>query len=246
MGSGTAIDSESRVWFSVANGILDEIYHPFIDRATTRDFGFLVADGRDFFSEEKRDANHEIRPLAQGAPGFRLINTCQEGRYRITKTIVTDPRRAVLLQHLRFEALQGQLADYTLYALLNPHIGNHAMGNDGWAGDLEAQAREAKLLSDAAVQNLIDAQNTISRDVRIAWQDAQTARERLDVTAQLIQTAGQEEQLANARYRLGTSSIVEFVQAQLNETQARLQDASARYDFKSGRALLNFTIGQNR
>jgi outer membrane protein len=113
-------------------------------------------------------------------------------------------------------------------------------------GDLEAQAREAKLLSDAAVQNLIDAQNTISRDVRIAWQDAQTARERLDVTAQLIQTAGQEEQLASARYRLGTSSIVEFVQAQLNDTQARLQDASARYDFQSGRALLNFTVGQKR
>jgi outer membrane protein len=113
-------------------------------------------------------------------------------------------------------------------------------------GDLEAQAREAKLLSDAAVQNFVDAQNTISRDVRIAWQDAQTARERLDVTAQLIQTAGQEEQLASARYRLGTSSIVEFVQAQLNETQARLQDASARYDFQSGRALLNFTVGQNR
>jgi outer membrane protein len=113
-------------------------------------------------------------------------------------------------------------------------------------GDLEAQAREAKLLSDAAVQNLIDAQNTISRDVRIAWQDAQTARERLDVTAQLIQTAGQEEQLANERYRLGTSSIVEFVQAQLNDTQARLQDATARYDFQSGRALLNFAVGQNR
>jgi outer membrane protein len=113
-------------------------------------------------------------------------------------------------------------------------------------GDLEAQAREAKLLSDAAVQNLIDAQDTISRDVRIAWQDAQTARERLDVTAQLIQTAGEEEQLANERYRLGTSSIVEFVQAQLNDTQARLQDASARYDFQSGRALLNFTVGQNR
>jgi outer membrane protein len=112
-------------------------------------------------------------------------------------------------------------------------------------GDLQAQAREAKLLADAAVQNLIDAQNTIGRDVRIAWQDAQTAKERLDVTAELIQTAGQEEQLASARYRLGTSSIVEFVQAQLNDTQARLQDATARYDLQDARALLNFTVGDN-
>jgi outer membrane protein len=112
-------------------------------------------------------------------------------------------------------------------------------------GDLEAQARQARLLSDVALQNFIDAQNTISRDVRVAWQDAETARQRLDVTAELIQTANQEEKLASARYRLGTSSIVEFVQAQLDATQARLQDASARYDFQSGRALLNFTVGQN-
>ena len=108
-GVGTAIDPESRVWFSVAYGILDEIYHPFIDSATTRDFGFLVADGHDFFSEEKRDTDHEIHPLEQGAPGYRLINTCKQGRYRITKTIVTDPRRDVLLQHIRFEALQGRV-----------------------------------------------------------------------------------------------------------------------------------------
>ena len=110
-------------------------------------------------------------------------------------------------------------------------------------GDLEAQAREAKLLSAAAVQNLVEAQNTITRDVRIAWQNAETARERLDVTTELIETANQEEKLANERYRLGTSSIVEFVQAQLADTQARLQAAAARYDFQSGRALLDFTVG---
>jgi glucoamylase len=136
-GVGTSITSESRVWFSIAYGILDEIYHPFIDSATTRDFGFIVADGADFFSEEKRDTHHEIRPLEQGVPGYRLTNTCKQGRYRITKTIVTDPKRDVLLQHLRFEALQGELGAYTLYALLNPHIGNHAMGNDGWTGDFK-------------------------------------------------------------------------------------------------------------
>ena len=134
-GVGTAINPESRVWFSVACGILDEIYHPFIDRATTRDFGFLVADGKEFFSEEKCDTNHEIRPLQQGVAGYRLINTCKQGRYRITKSIVTDPKRDVLLQHIKFEALKGNISDYTLYALVNPHLDNHAMGNDGWVGD---------------------------------------------------------------------------------------------------------------
>jgi glucoamylase len=134
-GVGTAITRESRVWFTISHGIIDEIYHPFIDRATTRDFGLLVADGSDFFSEEKRDTDHKIEPLEQGVPGYRLINTCKQGRYRITKIVVTDPKRDVLLQHIKFEALQGELSDYTLYALLAPHIGNHGRENDGWAGD---------------------------------------------------------------------------------------------------------------
>ena len=41
----------------------------------------------------------------------------------------------MLLQHIKFEALEGKLSDYTLYALVNPHIANHAMGNDAWLGD---------------------------------------------------------------------------------------------------------------
>jgi len=110
-------------------------------------------------------------------------------------------------------------------------------------GRLNAQAQEAHLFAEAATQNLIDAQNTISRDVRVAWLDAETARERLAVTAQLVQTAAEAQKLANARYQLGTSSIVEYIQAQLNYTEAELQDTSAKYDYQSGRALLNFATG---
>ena len=134
-GVGTAINPESRVWFTISHGILDEIYHPHIDRAATRDFEFMVSDGKDFFSEEKRDTDHQICPLDQGVPGYRMTNTCKHGRYRISKIIVTDPKRDVLLQHIKFDALAGKLSDYKLYALVNPHIANHATGNDAWLGD---------------------------------------------------------------------------------------------------------------
>jgi outer membrane protein len=112
-------------------------------------------------------------------------------------------------------------------------------------GNLSAKTDEARLLTQAAAQNLVDAQNTISRDVRIAWQGVNTARERLAVTAELIQNAAQEQTLAQARYKLGTSSIVELIQAQLNYTEAQLQATSARYDYQSGRALLQFSVGGN-
>ena len=55
-GVGTALSDKSRVWFTLSHGILNEIYYPRIDQACVRDMGFIVTDGADFFSEEKRDA----------------------------------------------------------------------------------------------------------------------------------------------------------------------------------------------
>jgi glucoamylase len=133
-GVGTAISGLSHVWFTISHGIVNEVYYPRVDQANTRDFGLLIADGAQFFSEEKRDTTCAIAPLAQGVPGYRLTNTCNQGRYRIEKVIVTEPLRDVLLQRVRFEAVQGRLADYQVYALLAPHIGNSGYGNTGWSG----------------------------------------------------------------------------------------------------------------
>jgi glucoamylase len=63
------------------------------------------------------------------------VNCCREGRYEIEKTVITDPERSVLLQQVRFRALRGTLADYRLFALLAPHIGNQGYGNDAWLDD---------------------------------------------------------------------------------------------------------------
>jgi glucoamylase len=133
-GIGTAVSHQSRVWFTISHGIIDEVYYPNLDQATTRDLGFLVADGTAFFSEEKRDCKHEIVQVHKDVPCFRLSNRCKRSRYRITKTVVTDPGRDALLQRVRFEPLKGKLTDYGVYALLAPHIGNRGYSNNGWAG----------------------------------------------------------------------------------------------------------------
>ena len=113
-------------------------------------------------------------------------------------------------------------------------------------GNLDARAKEAQLLKRAADDNVIDVQNTISRDVSVAWSELTTARERIQVTSELVKNAAEAQRLAEVRYRLGTSSIVEFTQAELNNTEAELENARARYDFQVDRALLNFTTGSQR
>jgi len=134
-GVGTALNQHSKVWFTLSHGILNEVYFPRVDQACTRDMGFLITNGRDFFSEEKRHCTFENRPFEPGVPAYELINTENSGRYRVHKEVLTDPYRHVVLQKVRFEPLQGQLADYHLYVLLSPHLANCGYGNTGWTGD---------------------------------------------------------------------------------------------------------------
>ncbi|MEZ4404260.1 MAG: glycoside hydrolase family 15 protein [Kofleriaceae bacterium] len=137
-GVGTAIGG--RVWFTLSHGILNEVYYPRVDQACVRDLGLIVTDhaGR-FFSEEKRHARHQVAGLADGVPAYRLTNTCDAERYRIDKEVVADPRREVVLQRITFTALQGATADYAVYALLAPHLGNAGADNTGWVGDYKGR-----------------------------------------------------------------------------------------------------------
>jgi glucoamylase len=134
-GIGTSISRDSRVWFTLSHGILNEIYYPRIDHACTRDLGFIVTDGRSYFSEEKRHAHSETSQVAPGIPAYRVHNTAADGRYRIEKEILTDPWRDVVLQRVRFVPLQGTLEDFHLYVLLAPHLANAGAGNTAWVGD---------------------------------------------------------------------------------------------------------------
>jgi glucoamylase len=135
-GVGTALNRSSRVWFTLSHGILNEIYYPRVDMACTRDLGLLVTDGKSFFSEEKRHCKFEVAPVEPGVPAFRLVNTELGGKYRIEKEIFADPHRNVVLQKIRFAALNpGEKSNYGLYALLAPHLGNFGDHNTGWIGD---------------------------------------------------------------------------------------------------------------
>jgi glucoamylase len=130
---GTAARAESRVWFTVSHGILNEIYASRLDTACVRDFGFIVT-AMNYFSDEKRDTRQTVAMIEDGVPAFRLVNTSIDGRYRISKTIFSDPVREVVLQEIQFEALVGALSDYELHAIVAPHLVNAGADNTGWYG----------------------------------------------------------------------------------------------------------------
>lgn len=128
---GTAIGNKSNVWFSASHGILNEVYYPRVDTAAILDMGFIVTDGKDYFSEEKQACRSEVKWLEAGVPAFSLTNMASDGAYKIEKQIITDPDRNSLVQFSRFTPLNGR-DDYSLYVLLAPHLANKGSDNTAW------------------------------------------------------------------------------------------------------------------
>lgn len=112
--------------------------------------------------------------------------------------------------------------------------------NGGLFSARRAEAEERATAADSDVRALA---NEVSRQVRDAWLDANTAARRLDVTARLQTEANEALRLAQTRYDAGLGSIVELSQAQFNQTSAEIQNATARYDYLGRRAALDYTTG---
>ncbi|HEY1463309.1 MAG TPA: TolC family protein [Terriglobales bacterium] len=103
-----------------------------------------------------------------------------------------------------------------------------------------AKTHEADLRAQAANQRVLDMRNRISRDVRTGWLEATTAYERVSVNQQLLDQANQALSLAQTRYKLGLSSIVELSQAQLQQTQAEIGSVTASYEYRLALSVLRY------
>jgi outer membrane protein len=113
-------------------------------------------------------------------------------------------------------------------------------------GLYSARYAEADLRAQAADKDVQYLTVQISRDVRIAWLEANTTFQRLSVTERLLAQANEALRLARARYQAGLGSIVELTQAELTQTSAEIGAAVAKFDYLSRRALLDYTTGALR
>jgi outer membrane protein len=107
-----------------------------------------------------------------------------------------------------------------------------------------AREREAALRAQAADQNVLQLRQIIVRDVTDTVLQTQSGFQRIDVSHQLLDQANSAFDLAQTRYKLGLSSIVELSQAQLAQTQAQIEYANARYAYQQSLAALRFQTGQ--
>lgn len=125
----------SRVWFSIADGVLTETMYGLIHEAQIKQLRFAVVtdtglsvEGTDTTSRtEYLHTDDQGRPLS---PAYRVITTDRQGRYEIEKRIFTDPDSQSLVVRATIRALKGQV---TPYVLLEPHMANTGVGDAGEA-----------------------------------------------------------------------------------------------------------------
>ena len=130
-GVGIAYAASSRIWFTLWNGIITEVYYPTVDHPQIRDLQYLVTDGKTFFHDEKRHLKSKCERLSDHALGYRITNVDPGGRYAIIKEIITDPHLGCILQHTKLSGDEAFISQLRLYVLCAPHLQVGGSNNNG-------------------------------------------------------------------------------------------------------------------
>ncbi|HWD46320.1 MAG TPA: glucodextranase DOMON-like domain-containing protein [Actinomycetota bacterium] len=129
---GTARNRTSKVWYTVANGVLSDVYYPTVDNTNVETLQYVVTDGATFTDLQTRDTSYSVRPLDPTGMSCRVTTTADNGRYRIVTDYVTDPGRDALLLRVRFQPLIA--GDLRLYLRFDPTVNGNGGGGSGNGG----------------------------------------------------------------------------------------------------------------
>ncbi|GHO59614.1 glucodextranase DOMON-like domain-containing protein [Ktedonobacter robiniae] len=138
---GTARNTTSKVWFTLANGVLSDVYYPTIDNTNVKTLQYVVTDGSSFTDLQTRDMNYSVQALSGPELACRVTATAKSGKYRLVTDYLTDPNANTVVMRLRFQPLTGKLSDYKLYlrydATINGNGGGSSANGGGDSGTID-------------------------------------------------------------------------------------------------------------
>ncbi|MDQ1612346.1 MAG: glucoamylase [Pyrinomonadaceae bacterium] len=158
-GVGTSNTLDSKVWFTLGEGVLTEVYYPTVDVANSQELQFVVVSSGGRVETERDDAAHRVEVVDGRALTFRQVNTAKSGAWTITKTYVTDPARHTLLVNVEFKSRNPRTD--ALYVYYDPSLNNSGLHDSAWLqGDalLASDADKTSALV-ASGANFTDATN---------------------------------------------------------------------------------------
>jgi outer membrane protein len=208
-----------------------------LDRQTT----YELVDDNPPLQQPPTDADKLLQLALQQRPDLQALNYSQQAAVKFSHA-----ERDQMLPTISAAGTVGSVPIRPAQYYLNNWWGGIGvnMNIPVFNGFLySAQAKEASIRAQAASEQSRDLRDRIARDVRTAWLASNTAYQRVAVTAELLKQANLALQLAQTRYQLGLSSIVELSQAQFQQTDAAIGNTDAQYQYRLALSTLNYQIG---
>jgi glucoamylase len=130
---GTARNTTSKIWYTVAGGVLSDVYAPTIDTTNVETMQYIVTDGTSFTDLQTRDTTYTVSADPTGMI-CTVTSKAKSGKYQLTTTYLTDPARASVVVRTHFTPLRGAASTYQLYVRLDATVGGNGGGGAGNGG----------------------------------------------------------------------------------------------------------------
>ena len=133
---GTARNTTSKVWFTIANGVLSDVYYPTVDNTNVETMQYIVTDGSTFTDLQTRDTTYTVKLLSNNSQALdcEVTTTAKSGKYSIITDYLTDTNQNTLVMKVQFIPLVGSLSNYKLYVRYDPSINGNGGGGSGNGG----------------------------------------------------------------------------------------------------------------
>ena len=131
---GTARNTTSKVWFTVAGGVLSDTYYPTVDNTNVETLQLVVTDGKTFTDLQTRDMTYRVAALDRSGMACRVTSTARSGRYQVVTDYLTDPARSSVVMRSRVRALRGRTSDLAVYVRFDPTVNGNGGGGPDNAG----------------------------------------------------------------------------------------------------------------
>jgi len=141
-GFGTSNTLASKVWFTLNNGVMTEVYYPRLDVPNVQALQLIVVDGS-HVETESDDTTHQLEVVDKRALSFRQVNTAKSRNYTITKTYVTDPQRSTVLIEIQFASRTAT----SVYVYYDPSLNNSGMHDSAWTEGAALLSRDGNTAS---------------------------------------------------------------------------------------------------
>src|ERR1051326_4592208 len=147
---GTARNTTSKVWFTVANGVLYDAYYPTIESSNVKTLQYIVTDGKTFADLQERDMTYKVSSPDRSGMVCQVTSTDARHGFQIVTDYITDPAASSIVMRSKLVPLPGRRTDVNdlkVYVRYNPHIDNTGGGGSANQGANNATVNKTALLA---------------------------------------------------------------------------------------------------